>query len=67
MESSHMLKMALLKEKIKVNMIDALTCQRSEAMAFDLKEINSVCCGRQGIGLATTTFSGVLGLTRREF
>ena len=62
-----MLNMALLKEKIKVNMIDTLTCRRSKAMAFDLKGINSFCCGRQGIGLATTTFSGVLGLTRREF
>jgi hypothetical protein len=33
--------MALLKEKIKVNMIDALTCRRLEAMAFGVKEINS--------------------------
>ena len=36
-----MLKIALLKEKIKVNMIDTLTCQRSEAMTFGLKQINS--------------------------
>jgi hypothetical protein len=36
-----MLKMALLKEKIKVNMIDTLACRRSEAMTFSLKEINS--------------------------
>ena len=36
-----MLKMAFLKEKIKVNMIDTVTCRRSKAMAFGLKEINS--------------------------
>ena len=41
LESSHMLKMAFLKEKIKVNMIDTLTCRRSEAMAFGLKVVNS--------------------------
>ena len=41
LELSHLLKMALLKKKIKVNMIDTLTCWRSEAMAFGLKEIKS--------------------------
>ena len=41
LESSHMFKMAMLKEKIKINMIDTLTWWRSKAMAFGLKEINS--------------------------
>jgi len=41
LESSHMLKMAMLKEKIKIDMIDTLTWWRSKAMAFGLKEINS--------------------------
>jgi len=41
MQPSHMLKMAMLKEKIKINMIDTLTWWRSKAMAFGLKEINS--------------------------
>jgi len=41
LESSHMLKMAMLKEKIKIDMIDTLTWWRSKAMAFGLREINS--------------------------
>jgi hypothetical protein len=41
MESSHMFKMAMLKEKIKIDMIDTLNWWWLKSMAFGLKEINS--------------------------
>jgi hypothetical protein len=41
MQSSHMLKMAMLKEKIKIDMFTSSLGEDWKAMAFGLKEINS--------------------------
>ena len=41
MESGHMLKMAMLKKKIKIDMVTSSLDEDWEAKAFGLKEINS--------------------------